>query len=186
MPNKKFFILLALILTSLACTISIGGPEYPDTNIPVSSAVVEEMQAQFKAAFEAGAKGEPIILTFTEKQLTSLLSQKFENEENPFFTEPQVHLRDGKMTIYGKATQGYFVATIKVVVLVLVDENGQPDMRIESADFGPFPAPESLSSGLSAIITEAYTGAAGPVATGFRIEQVAIGDGFLAILGKVK
>ncbi len=186
MPYKKILILLSLVLTTFACTLNIGGPEYPETSIPSSPAIVEDMQAQFKAAFEAGANGESIILTLTETQLTSLLSLKFEGEEEPFFTDPQVHLRDGKMTIYGKATQGYFTATIKVVVTVLVDEKGQPNMLIESADFGPFPVPESLSSGLSAIVKEAYTGAAGPVATGFRIEQIGIGEGFLVMQGKVK
>ncbi len=186
MSNKKIFILLFLILTAFACTLNIGGPEYPETRIQSSPAIVEDMQAQFKAVFEAGANGEPILLTLTETQLTSFLSLKLESEEEPFFTEPQVFFRDGKMTIYGKATQGYFTATIKVVVTVFVDAQGQPDMRIESADFGPFPVPASLSSGLSAIVKEAYTGAAGPVATGFRIEKIGIGEGFLFMQGKVK
>lgn len=166
--------------------MNAGGPEYPETNIPVSPAIVEDMEVQIKAAFEAGAEGGPIIITFTESQLSSLLSQKFESEEDPFFTEPQVLLRDGKMTVYGKATQGYLTATIKAVILILVDEYGQPDMQIESADFGPLPVPETLSSGLTATLKEAYTGAVGPMATGFRIEKIAIGDGYLTILGRVK
>ncbi len=186
MLNKKIFTLLFLLLTALACTMSTGGPEYPETNIPVSPAIVEDMETQIKAAFEAGAEGGPIIITFTESQLSSLLSQKFENEEDPFFTDPQVLLRDGKMTVYGKAAQGYLTATIKVVILVLVDEYGQPDMHIESADFGPLPVPETLSNSLTATLKEAYTGAVGPVATGFRIEKIVIGDGYLTILGKVK
>ncbi|RLD04887.1 MAG: hypothetical protein DRI32_04935 [Chloroflexi bacterium] len=186
MQNKKIFILLSLVLATLACTMGIGGPEYPDETIPVSPLYVESMQTQFKAAFEAGAKGDDIILTITESQITSYLTYKFEGEKTPLFTDPQVYLRDGKMTIYGKATQGYFVATIKIVLAVGIDEEGQPDMRIESANFGPLPVPESLASGLSAILKEAYTGAVGPVATGFRIEKIGIRDGFLVMLGKVK
>jgi len=186
MLKKKTFILLSLILTTFACTINVGGPEYPQKTIPSSPSIVEAMKEQFKVVFEAGANGDPIIITFTESQLTSLLSQRFESEEDPFFTEPQVHLRDGKMTIYGKAKQRYFVATIKIVVRIFVDENGQPDIYIESADFGPLPIPDTLSGSLSAIIKEAYTGAIGPVATGFRIEKIGIGEGFLAIMGRVK
>jgi len=186
MLNKKVFVILSLILATLACTMSVGGPEYPDRTIPVSSTSVETMQVLFQHAFEAAAKGEDIILTVTESQLTSYLSYKFKSEENPLFTEPQAHLRDGKMTIYGKATQGYFVATIKVVVSVRIDEQGQPDLVIESADFGPLPVPESLAAALSAIIKEAYMGAVGPVATGFRIEKIGIQDGFMVMLGKVK
>ena len=186
MLNKKIFVILSLIFATLACTMSIGGPEYPTEVIPISPLSVENMQAQFLAAFEAGANGGDIILTITESQLTSYLSSKFDSEQSPLFTEPQVHLRDNRMTVYGKAAQGYFVATVKVVIAVGIDEQGQPDVAIESADFGPLPVPESLANALSAIIKEAYTGAVGPVATGFRIEKIGIKDGFMVMLGKVK
>ena len=186
MLNKKIFVILSLVFATLACTMSIGGPDYPKETIPVSPISVEDMQAQLKAAFEAGAQGGDVILTITESQLTSFLSYKFDSEESPLFSEPQVHLRDGKMTIYGKTTQGYFVANIKIVIAVRIDEQGQPDLAIESADFGPLPVPESLANALSAIIKEAYTGAVGPIATGFRIEKIGIKDGFMVMLGKVK
>ena len=188
MLNKKNFILLSLVLLSLACTMSIGGPgdPYPQTQIPVSAQSVENMQTQIKAAFESGLQNENIILTITETQITSYLALKLSTENDPFFTDPQVYLRDGKMQIFGKAAQGYFIATINVVISVGIDELGQPDVQIVSADFGPLPVPESLADGLSAIIKEAYTGAVGPVATGFRIEQIGIRDGFMVMLGKVK
>ncbi len=186
MQKKKIFILLTLIIATLACTLSIGGPEYPDEKIPISPDYVDEMKAQFTTAFEAGAQGDEIILAITESQLTSYLHYKFDSEKTPLFTDPQAFLRDGKMTIYGKARQGYFTATIKIVISASIDAQGQPDMRIESADFGPFPVPDTLADGLSAIIKEAYTGAVGPVATGFRIEQIGIRDGIMVMVGKVK
>ena len=192
MPNKKkfsiLFLILILLLTTLACTMSVGGPDdpYPQINIPVSPQSVEGMQAQFKAALEAGIKGETIILTITETQLTSYLASKLKTENDPFFTDPQVYLRDGQMQIFGKASQGYFTATVKVLVTVGIDDQGQPTIAIASADFGPLPAPPSLAGFLSDMITEAYTGALGPVATGFRVEQIAISEGFMVISGKVK
>lgn len=180
------FAILSLVFATLACTMNIGGVDYPDTQIPISTQAVESMQAQFKAALEAGASGENVILTVTEAQITSYFALKFESQNDPLFTEPQVYLRDGQMQIYGKATQGYFAANINVMVNVGIDEQGQPDIQIASADFGPFPVPESLASALSATIKEAYTGAVGPVATGFRIEQIGIRDGFMVMSGKVK
>lgn len=189
MKKKKlsiFFALLSLALASLACTMNIGGPDYPETNITVSEQSVASMKEQFKAAIEAGATGNKIILTITETQITSLLASKLSSQKDPFFTEPQVLLRDQQMTIYGKATQGYFWETIKIVIAVGVDEAGQPDMQIKSADFGPFPVPQGLADIFSAMIKEAYTGAVGPVATGFRIEQIAVQNGFMVMVGKVK
>ncbi len=186
--KKKISIIIMLLFTTLSCTMSVGGPDdpYPETDISVSQQSVESMQAQFKAAIEAGAKGERIILTITETQLTSFFASKLETEKDPFFTDPQVYLRDGKMQIFGKVSQGYFVATTKTVLSVGVDEQGQPKIEIISADFGPFPAPESLANFLSSTIQEAYTGAIGPVATGFRVEQIGIAKGYMVIAGKVK
>ena len=125
MLNKKIFILLSLVLATLACTLSVGGPDdpYPQTDIPVSARAVENMQEQFKAAFETGVKGETIILTITETQITSYLALKLEAENDPFFTDPQVYLRNGQMQIFGKASQGYFVAKTNVVISVGIDES---------------------------------------------------------------
>jgi len=181
-----FFALISLVLATLACSMNIGGPDYPESEIPISQQAVESMKSQFKNAIEAGATGNTVILTVTEAQITSLIALKLESQSDPFFTEPQVRLRNGKMTIYGKATQGYFWATVKIVVAVGVDEQGQPDIKIESADFGPFPVPSGFSNVFAATIEEAYTGAVGPVATGFRIEQIGIQDGFMVMAGKVK
>jgi hypothetical protein len=190
LQKKNFqvvFALLALLFATLACTMHVGGPDYPETKIPVSAEEVDSMRAQFEAAIAAAvASGGDVILTITETQITSFLALKMEGQNNPLFTDPQVHLRDGTMQIYGKATQGYFVANVKVVVRVGVDEAGEPDIQIISADFGPLPAPETINATLSAIIKEAYTGAIGPVATGFRIEQIGIRDGFMVMSGKVK
>lgn len=186
--NKKqiLFTLFVLILSSLACTMQIGGPDYPENKIPVSPQAVQIMQDQFKAAFEAAATNGDVILTFTEEQLTSFLHYRFAEQTNPLITEPQVYLRNGTMDIYGKATQGYFVANVKISVKVGINENGEPLIEIISSDFGPLPAPEQINDSLSAIIKEAYTGAVGPVATGFRIEQIGIRDGFMVMAGKVK
>lgn len=181
-----FFILFGTLFATLACTMQIGGPDYPETSIPVSEQYVTNMNEQFKAAFEAAAASGNVILTLTEPQLTSYLALKFQGQSSPLITEPQVYLRDGKMEIYGKARQGYFVANVKITVQVGIDANGQPDIQISSADFGPLPVPTTLTASLAAIIKEAYTGAVGPVATGFRIEQIGIRDGFMVMAGKVK
>ena len=180
------FTLFALLLASLACTMNIGGPDYPETTIQPSEQAVKNMQEQFKAAFASAATSGDVILTFTEEQLTSVLHYRFAAQNNPLITEPQVILRNNTMDIYGKAKQGYFVANVKISVQVGIDENGEPTINVVSSDFGPLPVPEGINTTLSAIIKEAYTGAVGPVATGFRIEQIGICDGFMVMAGKVK
>jgi hypothetical protein len=39
---------------------------------------------------------------------------------------------------------------------------------------------------LTAIIKEAYTGALGPVATGFRLETIVIANGTMTLTGRTK
>jgi hypothetical protein len=67
-----------------------------------------------------------------------------------------------------------------------VDANGQPQIDIASADFGPFPAPKGLKDAITAMVKEAYTGSLGPVATGLRIESISIANGVMTVTGRIR
>jgi hypothetical protein len=175
-----------LILTTLACTMFVGGPDYPEGTIPVSTQAVESLKAQIEAAVQAGAESGVITLQITEEQITSYIAFKLAAQTNPILQDPQVFLRDEKMQIFGKVERGYFVANVLVEVTVSVDEQGQPKIEIATADFGPFPAPDGLKQSLTALITEAYTGSLGPVATGFRLENISIANGLMTVTGRIK
>lgn len=187
--NKKFAILptiSALLLSSLACSINLGGPIYPDAPIPVSTEAVISLQEQLKSITDSGMQGSTVSITLNESQITSFLASKLQSHPNPLFTDPQVYLRDSQMQIYGRAHQGYFVANVGINVSVNVDENGLPMIDITSADFGPFPVPEGLKDTITAILTEAFTGTLGPIATGFRLESITITDGIMTVTGRIK
>lgn len=185
--------IVVLILASLACTVNVGGPDYSDRpTIPVSSEAAESLREEIRRAFEAGALSGEVIINVTEPQITSVLAQRLQTDQNlqqdekPLITDPQVYLRDGQMQIFGKTQQGMFAANIGIVVAVGVDENGRPKIEIVSADFGPLPAPAGINNAISAMIQEAYTGAVGPVATGLRIQTISIADGIMTITGRIR
>lgn len=186
--------LLTLILTSLACTVFVGGPDYSNLpTIPVSAEAIQSMQDEVKRAFTEGAQTGTVTLNFTEEQITSYLAVRLKSDpsmqqdnKEPLITDPQVYLRDGQMKIYGKTKQGMFTANIGIIVDVGVDENGQPKIDIASADFGPLPAPKGLTAAIAAMVREAYTGSLGPVATGLRIESISIADGIMTITGRIR
>ena len=134
-----------------------------------------------------------ITVNLTEPQVTSYLAARMQSDpalqqtdRTPLISEPQVYLRDGQMQIYGKTQQGMFAANIGIIVQVSVDAEGKPVIEITSADFGPFPAPEGLKNGITAMIQEAYTGSLGPVATGLRIDTISIAGGVMSITGRVR
>jgi hypothetical protein len=184
--NRILLVLTVLLLATLACSIFVGGPEYPEGAIPVSAEAVESLRTQIEAAVLAGAQTGVVTLQITEEQLTSYIAFKMAAQENPAFQNPQVYLRDGQMQIYGKVDRGYLNANVLVSLNVGVDELGQPKIEIAAADFGPFPAPDGLKQSLTAIVTEAYTGSLGPVATGFRLENINTANGLMTVTGRVK
>ncbi len=197
MYKKRFalpILLLILILTSLACTIFVGGPDYSNLPpIPISADAAKSIADEVKRAFEAGAQTGVVTINLTEPQITSYLAERMQSDpslqqsdKKPLIADPQVYLRDEQMQIYGKTQQGIFAANIGIIVQVGVDASGQPLIEIKSADFGPFPAPEGLKSAITAMIKEAYTGSIGPVATGLRIESISIANGVMTITGRIK
>jgi hypothetical protein len=164
----------------------VGGPEYPEGAIPVSAEAVESLRTQIQAAVLAGAESGTVTLQISEQQITSYIAFRLAAQENPLLQSPQVYLRDGRMQIYGKVVRGYFIANVLVELNVSVDEQGQPRIEIANADFGPFPAPEGLKQSLTALITEAYTGSLGPVATGFRLETISIANSLMTVTGRIR
>jgi len=194
--NKKYtlpFFLFTLLLTSLACTLFVGGPDYSGLPaVPVSTEYVQSIQDEVQRAFQEGAQTGTITLNLTEEQVTSYMASRLQDDPRlqrdgqPLITDPQVYLRDGQMKIYGKTHQGVFTANIGIVINVGVDENGQPKIEIASADFGPLPAPEGLLDAVEAMVREAYVGSLGPVATGLRIENISIADGVMTVSGRIK
>lgn len=186
--------LLSLVLTSLACTIFVGGPDYSSLPpIPVSAEAAESIKEELRRAIEAGSQTGVITVNLTEPQITSYLAARLQTDptlqqedSKPLITDPQVYLRDGQMQIYGKTQQGFFTANIGVIVSMGVDATGQPTIEIVSADFGPFPAPEGLKDAITAMVREAYTGSLGPVATGLRIDTIAIANGVMTITGRIR
>lgn len=178
--------LLSLTLASLACTMFVGGPDYPNTPIPVSTEAIGDLNQQVEAAITSAAESGTLSFSITESQLTSLVAAKLAAQSDQLITNPQVYLRDGTMQIYGKAVKGNFQANIRVVFTITLDAEGKPVINITSADFGPLPAPEGLNTAITAMVDEAFTGMVGPAATGFRLESVTIADGVMTITGKIK
>lgn len=186
--------LLSLVLTSLACVVFVGGPDYSNLPpIPVSADAAASIKDEIKRAVEAAADTGVITVNLTEPQITSYLATRLQtdpslqqSDKKPLITDPQVYLRDGQMQIYGKTQQGMFTANIGILVNMGVDANGQPQIEVASADFGPFPAPEGLKDAITAMVKEAYTGSLGPVATGLRIESIAIANGVMTVTGRIR
>ena len=186
MKSRFLLSLAAFALAALACSIFVGGPAYPEPPIAPSTQSVEEAQAQIEKALTESTQTGQFSLVITESQLTAYLAAKLQEQSTPVISEPLVVLQDGAVRIYGKAQSGLLVATVSATARVAVDGNGQPQIEITQAEFGPIPMPQSLVGGLTAFLQEALTGQLGPAATGFRLESIDISDGVLTVTGRTK
>lgn len=190
MQNKTIFALFLLVIATMACTVFVGGPEYPQTNIPVSTEAVGSIQEQLEQAAQQAAQTGELKLALNESQITSMVAYKLQEQtqagEDPLLTEPQVLLRNGEIQIYGKAKQGNLQANVRIVLAANIDESGKPQISVTSTDFGPFQAPEGLNTTISKMVNEALTGALGPAAIGFRLEDISIADGVMTFSGRIK
>ena len=168
---------LLLVLSIVACTINVGGPAYPENSIPVSTDAAGEIESVVQTSVAASISSGQITFIISENQITSFLYYKLQSQTDPLFENPQVFLRDGQIQIFG---------TISIILSAGVDDQGQLMLALTSADFGPLPVPAGIKDAITAIIQEAYTGAIGPVATGFRLEGITIDGGTMTITGKIK
>ncbi len=179
--------LLILVLFSiLACSIFVGGPVYPTAQVPVSTGTALSLKDQISIAATQGAGSGTISLQITEAQLTDYLENYLSTQTDPLLTNPRVILQDGQMQVFGQVQQGMFTANVSITLQVSVDTDGLPKITITKTDFGPLPAPQGLNDAVSTLLQQAFTGSLGPVATGFRLDNITITDGLMTVSGRIK
>ncbi len=172
---------MALAAASLACQVNVGGPQPPAEIIPASDASATQLAENWGSTLSLEAS--EVTLVITEQQLTSFLAQRFESADEPLLYHPQVFLREGEIRIYGTASAGVFEAGALLSIQPTIDSDGKIEFEVTKAEFGPVPAPGALTTVLSELLTEAFTGTLGSMATGIRITSLAIDDGQVAIVG---
>lgn len=176
---------LSLLFVGLACMVNVGGPSAPEAD-PVPTLEPEALADTWRSILSIEPSNGQVRLILTEQQLTYFLAARMADEQDPLLRSPQVLLREGEIRIYGVASAGPFEAGALVSIQPLVDSEGQLSFEVTSAEFGPLPVPDTLKESLSDLLTEAFTGKLGSLATGIRITSLAITNGEAAIVGELR
>jgi len=177
---------VALALATLACSIFVGGPDYPEPPVVPSTASAQDAEAAIETAAAQSAETGTFTLTLTESQLTAYVAAKLDEQPSLAISDPQVVLRSGVIGFYGKAQSGLFIANLSVLAQASVDQSGMPKVEVTQAELGPIPMPEALTSAISTLLQEALTGSLGPAAIGFRLESIDVSDGMVTVTGRTK
>ncbi len=175
-----------ILLAMLACTFFVGGPEYPTNSISTSTEEVGNFYSNLQNAQTLAVQTGTIIFSINETQLTSLVSAALESQNDALIEKPQIYLRNGEITAYGKVTQGNIQANVRIILTLLVNENSQPEITVSSADFGPIKIPEGFNDTFETLIQQVLTGSIVPAATGFRLENIILSDGVLTFSGRIR
>lgn len=179
-------LILSLVMAGLACQVSAGGPTPPASPIPFSTEAAGDLQNLWRSAIAAAKNGQ-VSVAVTEQQLTSLMILRLQeaqaqgNQGDVRFRDTQVFLRNGKIQLFGVIEASNITANALVVVSVGVTAGGQMTFNVDSADFGPIPAPSAITQAISDTLNEALTGQVGTLASGVKITSVLIADGQMAI-----
>ncbi len=135
-----------------------------------------------EAAIETGQ----VSVIINETQVTAFLAERLAEREQPLIRNPQAYLRDNQIQIFGVAERGILKANVLVTVTPEITDDGDVSFELSEASVGPVPAPSALKSTISAILTEAFTGSIGSLATGIRVSSLAIADGQMTIAGELR
>jgi hypothetical protein len=179
-------VILTMLGSLLACTLDVGGPEPPGNAIPIQPNSSAELEDAWRAALTDAALNGQITVILNETQLTAFINQRFQGGERPLITNPQIYLREGSILMYGVVERAILRGSILVTIQPEILPEGDLRFAISDASLGPVPAPEALLDALSAVLTEAFTGSVGSLATGIRVSSLAIDNGEMAIVGELR
>jgi len=186
--RHRFVILAAvgLVFAAQACCCCdlIGGPQPPHTITP-SDEAVREFEERMASA-EDGA-GEAFSVTITEKEMTSLVAQVIEEQENPLpFSGVQVHFRNQQIEVYATLEAAQSLTLPGMIAFSLEPgDDGPLAVSIEEAELGPMPIPQAALEALTDLINETLSENLQVSGTVPNITEVEIDDGEMTLTGRM-
>jgi hypothetical protein len=176
-------VITALLFAGLACNLPMLGRSKPTpTPIPVTGASVEELATQVASAAATAASGGPVVLEFTEEQLTTAAALELQKSGETGVSGVRVSLRDGQIKITGTASQDGFDLPLTVALQVSVSPQGLPQSEVVEARAGPLSVPRSMidqfTTGFDQLLNERFSQEAGDIS----IDSITIADGKMTIV----
>jgi uncharacterized protein YpmS len=172
-----------LVFVNLACRLTSRKIETPLETIAVSTEAVATLEAKVDESFNQALQGQTIELTLSEEEITSLLAERLKDQSEIVLSDPQVYLRDGKITLTGNLQTGQLNVPVNVVFEPQVNSNGQAKLELISVSMGPFSAPDSMVSSVQDLADRFLMDYLQQSGEAFYVESITVDDGVLTIKG---
>jgi uncharacterized protein YpmS len=177
------FLILLLLLVNLACRFTAKKTQTPLETIAVSTEAVATLEAKLGESMSQAEQGQKVELSLTEEEMTSLLAQKLQGQNEFVISNPQVLLRDGKITLTGDFQTGRLNIPVTIVFEPQVNSTGQAQLELISVSMGPFSAPDSMMTTIQDLADRFLTDYLQQAGDAFFVESITVSDGTLTIKG---
>ncbi len=178
---KGFAVLLVLVTASLACNLPAN--DAVQTPVSVPSISEQDLQSTLEASVTVAPEQSTVTVVLTEQDLTAYIRQSLSTEAGVPLQNAAISLQNGKLTLTGQYAQDFLTADVVVVMVPFVTSNGEVQVTVESADFGPIPVPDSMKDSMTAAINEQLSKSLAPATTGVLVQNVVIASGTMTISG---
>jgi len=177
------FLILLLLLVNLACRFTAKKTQTPLETIAVSTEAVATLEAKLDESMNQVEQGQKVELSLTEEEMTSLLAQKLQGQNEFVISNPQVLLRDGKITLTGDFQTGRLNIPVTIVFEPQVNSTGQAQLELISVSMGPFSAPDSMMTTIQDLADRFLTDYLQQAGDAFFVQSITVSDGTLTIKG---
>jgi uncharacterized protein YpmS len=177
------FLVLIFLLVNLACRLTVKKTQTPLETISVNSEAAATLEAKVEDSVNQAEQGQKVELSLTEEEITSLLAQKLQDQSEIIISNPQVYLREGKVTLTGDFQTGKLNVPVKIVFEPQVNSAGQARLELISVNMGPFSAPDSMVTTVQDLADRFLTDFLQQSGNGFVVESITVSDGILTIKG---
>ena len=177
------FLALIFILVNLACRLTNKISQAPSPTIAVSTESIATLEAKVENSINQAEQGQEVELSLTEEEMTSLLAQRMQDQTEIIISNPQVLLRDGKISLTGDIQTGKLNAPVKIVLEPQVNTSGQARLNLISVKVGPFSAPDSMVSTVQDVADRFLTDYLQQAGDEFYVDSITVGEGVLTIKG---
>jgi uncharacterized protein YpmS len=185
MRSHLLISLAALILVAqFCCCGNIGGPEPPYVITPSDDAI-QRFKEHWTTAIDGSLDGS-FTITVTEEEMTSLAVQQLAKQADPPpISDPQIHLRDGRIEVYATVTVNDSLPLPGMVAFSAAAVDGDIDVTVEEVALGPLPIPDSAletaTNALDDMVRKSVPAEMGEV----TITDIQIGAGEMTFVGTI-
>ena len=179
----SFIVAASLLFAGLACNYSNRLAQAPIQTTPplVTPQNLENLQPQSTQSLQP--LQESLTTSAPEEQLTAIVVKELQTQQDQPIEDPQILLRDGEVQVLGNVKQGALTLPLKMSISVSVNDQGRPQYRVDTANVGPLPLPQSTLDQLSTQLDAALNENLGSEINNVYIENITIADGLMTVTG---